>query len=134
MEEFIDYRGVRWRRHPDPRYDYAVSELGELGNQAMLKPWLNIGGYLEVNLSRKGGWDRRSVHSIVLETFVGPRPSPEHQARHLNGVKTDCRLANLCWGTAKENYEDRIRHGTDVASWWRRRREERSVKPTSDDE
>ena len=34
------------------------------------------------------------------------------QCRHLNGNKGDNRLGNLCWGTAKENSDDKRKHGT----------------------
>jgi len=50
------------------------------------------------------------VNRLVLETFCGSQP--HKQTRHLNGVKTDNRISNLKWGTAAENAEDRIRHGT----------------------
>jgi DNA-directed RNA polymerase specialized sigma24 family protein len=51
------------------------------------------------------------VHSMMCEAFHGPRP-PKMQARHLNGNNQDNRPANLCWGTPRENYDDRDAHGT----------------------
>lgn len=51
----------------------------------------------------------RTVHSLVLETFVGPRP-PGMEARHVNDDPTDNRLENLCWGTRSENSHDAIRN------------------------
>lgn len=54
---------------------------------------------------------RRSVASMVLEAFVGPRPSPRHLARHLNDLKWDNRLDNLAWGLPKQNAEDKVRNG-----------------------
>lgn len=56
-----------------------------------------------------------SVHVAVLTLFVGPRPSSNHQARHLNGNRLDNRLENLRWGTVSENHQDAIRHGTHQA-------------------
>jgi hypothetical protein len=53
-----------------------------------------------------------TVHLWVLLTFRGPKPSPLHEGRHLDGVKTNCRLDNLEWGTHQENIDDRTRHGT----------------------
>jgi hypothetical protein len=51
------------------------------------------------------------VHILVLIAFVGPRP-PGMECRHLNDVKTDCRLVNLAWGTSSQNHgEDRRRNG-----------------------
>ena len=67
------------------------------------------GGYSIVTLSNR---KVAKVHALVLLTFVGPKPSPKHEVRHLNGDKTDNRLSNLAWGTKKENMADRERHGT----------------------
>jgi hypothetical protein len=53
----------------------------------------------------------RQVHHLVLEAFVGPCP-PGMESRHLNGNPADNRLANLAWGTHKENIADAIERGT----------------------
>jgi hypothetical protein len=53
---------------------------------------------------------RRTVHSLVLDAFVGSRP-PGAVVRHLNGHPDDNRLTNLAWGTSKENGEDMSKHG-----------------------
>lgn len=50
------------------------------------------------------------VHHLVLFAFVGPKPSPTHQCRHLNGNKLDNRLENLAWGSQLENMQDRTAH------------------------
>lgn len=50
------------------------------------------------------------VHHLVLLAFGFQRP-PGYQCRHLNGDPQDNRLENIRWGTAKENTEDRIKHG-----------------------
>ena len=54
----------------------------------------------------------RTVHSLVLEAFVGPRPEGM-ECRHLNGDRKDNRIENLRWGTRAENAQDRVIHGTD---------------------
>lgn len=70
-----------------------------------------IGGYGMVSL-RDSGRDRYvSVHTLVLESFVGPRPE-ENVCRHLDGNPSNDRLENLRWGTQKENIQDSIKHGT----------------------
>jgi hypothetical protein len=51
----------------------------------------------------------RTVHSLVLESFIGPCP-PGMEARHLNDDPMDNRLENLCWGTRSENSHDSIRN------------------------
>lgn len=73
---------------------------------------LNSHGYPSVRLIFSDGFRRRIVvHRMVAEAFLGPRPSPQHEIRHLNGNKEDNRTDNLAWGTRKENAEDRERHG-----------------------
>lgn len=76
-----------------------------------LKP--NSNGYMRVYLWRadrqKYTW--RMVHALVLETFVGARPQL-HDASHLNGDRTDNRLANLAWESRSANHLRKRDHGT----------------------
>lgn len=68
-------------------------------------------GYIFANLSKNGIVKKCSVHVLVLEAFVGPRPNAFSHARHMDGDKTNPRLDNLKWGTPKENMQDKIVHG-----------------------
>lgn len=52
----------------------------------------------------------QNVHSLILLSFVGPRPEG-YVCRHLDGSKTNNNLSNICWGTPKENSDDRLLHG-----------------------
>lgn len=65
------------------------------------------GDYLTVSLYNSHGKKvKYLVHHLVLFAFAGPRPDGMI-GRHLNDVRHDNRLANLAWGTYKENGEDR---------------------------
>ncbi len=68
--------------------------------------------HMRVDLYRDGKGKLLSVHVLVLEAFVGPRPGGM-VCRHLNGDPEDNRLINLTWGTGSENQQDRVLHGTD---------------------
>lgn len=77
-------------------------------NARKLKLQIKKNGYKVVSLSKKYFY----VHRLVLENFVGECPQGS-VARHKNGIKTDNRLDNLCWGTFSENNGiDRVLHGT----------------------
>lgn len=70
--------------------------------------------YWRVSLSPESGKRKTvSVHVAVLAAFVGPRPTG-HVARHLNDNKDDNRLANLAYGTYRENQLDTVRNGNNV--------------------
>ncbi len=75
-----------------------------------LVPFLDQHGYPGVHVSMGGENRLVSVHALVLEAFVGPRPAGQ-VCRHLDGEKTNNRLANLQWGTGAENWADMVRHG-----------------------
>lgn len=67
--------------------------------------------YSAVNLARNGERQSAYVHRMVLEAFVGPCPDG-YETLHGNGVRADCRLGNLKWGTHLENIHDKWTHGT----------------------
>lgn len=76
-----------------------------------LNPKPNRYGYFQVALSFNNKEVGRHVHSLILETFVGPRPDG-YVTRHLNNIKTDNRLENLEWSTQAVNLSDRFKFGT----------------------
>jgi hypothetical protein len=51
-----------------------------------------------------------------LLAFVGAPGPGQTVTRHLNGDPADNRLANLAWGTPRENGRDTVRHGRCAAS------------------
>jgi hypothetical protein len=51
-----------------------------------------------------------SVHTLVLEAFVGPAPKGM-ECRHLDGSFLNNSLNNLEWGTHLENEADKLLHG-----------------------
>ena len=53
--------------------------------------------------------ERRFMDEVVLETFKGPRPSPEARVVHLDGDLANDELANLAWSTDAEPRPRRIK-------------------------
>lgn len=105
-----------WR--PVNGFPYWVSDSGDVvrivnNRVCKLKQNYATGGYVSVLLYADGRKNKKPclVHSLVLETFVGPRPNGYH-ACHNNGDKHDNRLSNLRWDTVKANSEDKKVHGT----------------------
>lgn len=69
-------------------------------------------GYRYIKLSKHGRATKLNVHILVLEAFVGPRPSPAHEGCHGDGDRTNAALSNLRWGTTESNHADKWAHGT----------------------
>lgn len=64
-------------------------------------------GYLDVVLfDRTHGKNRRRVHHLVLEAFIGPRPDGM-LALHKDDNKLNNHISNLYWGTHADNMLDR---------------------------
>lgn len=68
-------------------------------------------GYLKVALCRDGAQRTRSVHQLVAEAFIGPRPSGMEVA-HKDGCKTNNKAINLRYDTPSGNSADKASHGT----------------------
>jgi len=70
-------------------------------------------GYPCVSLYRGSVRTQKMVHVIIAETFLGPRP-PGALACHGNGIRTECDIDNIYWGTPQDNADDRVRHGNNL--------------------
>jgi hypothetical protein len=77
----------------------------------LVTPWIDPRGYRHVFLRGARG----SVHSLVLEAFVCPRP-PGMLGLHRDDVKWNNRVSNLYWGTHAENSRDCVRNGRHPAT------------------
>lgn len=73
---------------------------------------VNVDGHVRVTLHKDAKRKIHFVHALMLAAFVGPRPDPESEIRHLNGDPSDNRIENLAYGTHAENVADMMRHGT----------------------
>jgi hypothetical protein len=73
--------------------------------ERVLVPQKKIRGYLGVYLFGKN----YRVHRLIAETFI-PNPQNKTQINHKNNIKSDNRVENLEWCTAKEN----IKHSFDT--------------------
>jgi hypothetical protein len=98
------------------------SRKGIGSNQSCSKPpsktlrllcqWTAGKGYKAVSLARDGKNCKRYVHQLVLEAFLGKRPTGLHACHGAKGKSCNA-LENLSWKTQQENnYDDKLRDGT----------------------
>ncbi len=80
----------------------------------IIKTCVTRSGYERVIFCRHGVKRYRFVHAVMLETFVGPRPSGYH-ACHGDGNPLNNQLDNLRWDTPLGNSRDTARHGRTAA-------------------
>ena len=101
---------------------YEISNLGRLKSlkrlfvpkDRILKTCVDRDGYLFAGLFRNGKrLSCAKVHRLVLEAFVGQRPSG-FECRHKDGDKTNNRLSNVEWSTHIVNERDKYNHGTTM--------------------
>lgn len=69
--------------------------------ECMLNPVQNNGGYLQVTIHGK----KYSVHRLVADAFI-PRVDQKPYINHKNGIKSDNRVENLEWCTARSASEN----------------------------
>lgn len=97
---------------------YEVSDRGRVRSfprqgtgGGLVSQRLNNRGYPIVSMTRPGHWATRTVHRLVTEAFIGPRPGGM-EVRHLDGNRANAQLSNLSYGTRSENNLDAVGHGT----------------------
>lgn len=99
-----------------PGYEelYGVDDEGNvwsLRNQIILKPYVNTGGYLRVNLCDSGKMQHKYIHRLVAESFV-PNPEGYGVVNHKNADPSDNRAVNLEWCDQRYN----IRYSRDLGN------------------
>ncbi|WCE04457.1 HNH endonuclease [Pseudoxanthomonas sp. JBR18] len=97
---------------------YFVTDAGQIvscrGGTPRLLVWsIKSTGYPAVSLCRLGDTLTKSVHSLVADAFLGPRPEG-YVCRHLDGNPQNPSVNNLAYGTPAENEADKERHGRRV--------------------
>ena len=105
---------------------YSVSDFGRVRAEPRVVKHSSggemrrVGGMLKINLASRyptvqlcslGKIKLRTVHSLVLEAFVGPRP---HGAEgcHNDSNPMNSALSNLRWDTRAGNFADMVGNGT----------------------
>ena len=112
---------IEWS--PIPGYgEYEVSSRGDVRRSVsranwpaghLLKPARSKSGHLYVMLAVRPGANRSKkefVHRLVARAFLGGSPFPDACVLHADDDPNNNTLANLRWGTRKDNYRDRMKN------------------------
>jgi hypothetical protein len=99
MKEIAGYEGL-----------YVVDEGGTVWSliqdnsrrKGPLKPYVNVGGYLRVNLYKNGNAEHKYVHRLVAEAYL-PNPNGLPDVNHIDANPANNSISNLEWCTAKQN-------------------------------
>ena len=96
---------------------YQVSNLGNVKrlykknfNFHILKPFDNGTGYLQLGLYKNKKRKFYLLHRLIAEAFIN-NPYNYPIINHINGVKSDNRIENLEWCTAKHNTNHAFKTG-----------------------
>lgn len=79
----------------------------------ILKRTIHPSGYMVVGFTVGGRTKQCLVHRIVAFSFIGDPATPEMEACHNDGDRTNCELRNVRWDTKVGNAADKVAHGTN---------------------
>lgn len=85
-----------------------------LSNARKGAPRKGGGSYWRIRLSVNRKVFDCAVHTLVLKSFIGPRPEGMDGCHNDGNVDNNC-LGNLRWDTCAANQRDKISHGTAAA-------------------
>ena len=95
---------------------YAISNMGNVrgADGVRILSYKTIkDGYRFVTMYKDGIRKHRTIHSLVMEAFVGERPNG-YETDHINRIRDDNRLENLRYCSKSENMLNRCDTRTDI--------------------
>ena len=110
-----DLEGEIWKDIVDYEGFYQGSNYGRIksfykGKVRIIKPLLQKGGYLTVNLYKSGNQKMYRLHILIAKAF-NPNPDNKPTVNHFDGNKFNNCIENLVWATCKENNEHAYKTG-----------------------
>ena len=99
-----------WKYVPNTESRYLISNQGRLltlkfkgsNKPSIMRPATNKKGYLHTLIVCDGKLKPVTLHRLVAQTWID-NPLSKPQVNHINFIRTDNRVENLEWCTAKEN-------------------------------
>lgn len=97
---------------------YQISNMGRIRSfkrekMIIIKLGTNQKGYQFINLFKNSKYHNERIHSLVIQYFGPPKPSPEHECNHKDGDKSNNWWTNLEWLTHKQN----VNHAVKMGLW-----------------
>ena len=101
-----------WRDIPSfPLYQANVKgEIRNVKTGKVLKPHVNVHGYVAINLRQKGRYRCKLLHRLLAEVFI-PKPEGKTEVNHKDLDRANYSLDNLEWVTSSENKRYSLRRG-----------------------
>jgi hypothetical protein len=98
-----------FKKHPD--YDYEISNKGRY-RKIKTPDKINNGciredGYVDCGIIDKKKKKKRKSHGLVIETFYGPKPSPEMTVHHIDENRDNNCICNLMYASPSEQIQHR---------------------------
>lgn len=93
--------------------NYEASSLGRIrrADSGKVRPaFVNPRGYPSLRLCRDGDLLTRTVHSLVADAFIGPRPNG-NDVNHIDGCKTNNAPTNLEYLSHGDNVRHAVANG-----------------------
>lgn len=119
---FMENQNEVWKSITGYEGQYEISNLGRVksvkrevpkraGFRKIAESIKNIRtnkyGYCDILLCSNNKKLHYTIHRLVAQAFI-PNPENKKTVNHKNGIRTDNRIENLEWSTAKENIDHKF--------------------------